>query len=224
MNKKFRMKKIAIITGIFTAGMLLSSCRDKGSAGHNYMPDMVYSRAFETYAALDSSKFTGDTLERGGKIFYDRTPVAGTVAREDMPAFPLAIDKIGDSVNYVASKNVPNPLPALSAVDYLEAARLYLINCGICHGEKLDGNGPLFNGGNGPYTAAPKNLIADPVVSKMSDGQMFYSVTYGKNAMGSYASQLSTKQRWMIIHYIKEKQGLANSKPAATDTLATAKK
>ena len=219
------MKNIAIITGIVTAGMLLSSCRDKESTGHNYMPDMAYSRAYETYAALDSSKFTGDTLERGGKIFYDRTPVEGTVAREDMPAFPLAIDKIGDSVNYVASKSVPNPLPALSAIDYLEAARLYLVNCGICHGEKLDGNGPLFNGGNGPYLAAPKNLIADPVVSKMPDGQMFYSITYGKNAMGSYSSQLSTKQRWMIVHYVREKQNLATSKPAQpADSSATAKK
>jgi len=224
MNKKFRMKKIAIITGVVTASLLLSSCRDKTSAGHVYMPDMAYSRAYETYAALDSSRFTGDTLERGGKIYYDRMPVAGTVAREDMPAFALAIDKIGDTVNYVASKNIPNPLPALSAVDYLEAARLYLVNCGICHGDKLDGNGPLYNGGNGPYQAAPKNLMADPVVSKMPPGQMFYSVTYGKNAMGSYASQLSTKQRWMIIHYIKEKQVLANSKPAAADSTATGKK
>ena len=224
MNKNFRMKKIAIITGIVTVGMLLSSCRDTGSAGHAYMPDMAYSRAYETYAALDSSKFTGDTLERGGKIYYDRMPVAGTVAREDMPAYPLTIDKVGDTANYVSSKSIPNPLPALSAVDYLEAARLYLVNCGICHGDKLDGNGPLYNGGNGPYLAAPKNLIADPVVAKMPDGQMFYSITYGKNAMGSYASQLSTRQRWMIIHYIKEKQSVANSKPAAADSSASAKK
>ena len=218
------MKKIAIITGIVTAGLLLSSCRDKNSAGHVHMPDMAYSRAYETYAALDSSKFTGDTLERGGKIYYDRMPVAGTVAREDMPAYPLTIDKVGDTANYVSSKSIPNPLPALSAVDYLEAARLYLVNCGICHGDKLDGNGPLYNGGNGPYQAAPKNLIADPVVAKMPDGQMFYSITYGKNAMGSYASQLSTRQRWMIIHYIKEKQSVANSKPAAADSSASAKK
>jgi len=218
------MKKIAIITGVVTASLLLGSCRDKNSAGHAYMPDMAYSRAYETYAALDSLKFTGDTLERGGKIYYDRMPVAGTVAREDMPAYPLTIDKVGDTANYVSSKSIPNPLPALSAVDYLEAARLYLVNCGICHGDKLDGNGPLYNGGNGPYLAAPKNLIADPVVAKMPDGQMFYSITYGKNAMGSYASQLSTKQRWMIIHYIKEKQSVANSKPAAADSSATAKK
>jgi len=220
------MKKIVIITGVVTAGFLLSSCRGKTSAGHVYMPDMTYSRAFETYAALDSSRFTGDTAERGGKIYYDRLPVEGTVAREDMPAFPLTKDKIGDTAetNYKASKNVANPLPALSAVDYLEAARLYLVNCGICHGDKLDGNGPLYNGGNGPYAAAPKNLIADELVSKMPDGQMFYSITYGRNAMGSYASQLSTKQRWMIVHYIKEKQSLANNKPAVADTSATAKK
>jgi len=224
MNKKFRMKKIAIIISVVTAGLVLSSCRGKENAGHAYMPDMAYSRAYETYAALDSSKFTGDTLERGGKIYYDRMPVAGTVAREDMPAFALTIDKLGDTANYVASKNIPNPLPALSAVDYLEAARLYLVNCGICHGDKLDGNGPLYNSGNGPYQAAPKNLIGDPVVSKMPDGQMFYVVTYGKNAMGSYASQLSTKQRWMIIHYVKEKQSLANTKPAVADSSGTTKK
>jgi mono/diheme cytochrome c family protein len=194
------------------------------------MPDMFYSRAYETYAALDSSRFTGDTLERGAKIYYDRMPVEGTVARGDMPAFPLAKDKVGDTTNYIAAKQVVNPFgnlgtPELNAIDYLEAARLYLVNCGICHGEKLDGNGPLFNGGNGPYGAAPKNFIGDPIVSKMPDGQMFYSVTYGKNAMGSYASQLSTKQRWMIIHYIKEKQNIATSKPAQTaDSSATAKK
>jgi len=221
------MKKIAIITGVITAVVLLGSCRmGKRDPGKVYMPDMFYSRAYETYAALDSAKFTTDPAEAGGKIYYDRTPVAGTVAREDMPAFPLAKDKIGDTAatNYNAAKNVPNPLPPLSAVDYLEAARLYLVNCGICHGEKLDGNGPLYNGGNGPFLAAPKNLIADPVVSKMPDGQMFYSATYGKNAMGSYASQLSTKQRWMIIHYIKEKISTANNKPAAAADTASVKK
>jgi hypothetical protein len=219
------MKKIAIITGVITAVMLLSSCRfSKRSEGHVYMPDMAYSRAYETYAELDSAKFTNDPSLAGSKIYYDRTPVAGTVARDEMAAFPLAMDKGTDTTNYVTSKSIANPLPVLSAPDYLEAARLYLVNCGICHGEKLDGNGPLYNDGKGPYLAAPKNLVADPVVSKMPDGQMFYSITYGKNAMGSYASQLSTKQRWMIIHYIKEKINLATTKPAAADTTASVKK
>ncbi|MES1216133.1 MAG: cytochrome c, partial [Bacteroidota bacterium] len=105
--------------------------------------------------------------------------------------------------------------------------RLYLVNCGICHGTKLDGNGPLWKGGDGPYPSAPKNLVGDAVVSKMPEGQMFYSVTYGKNLMGSYASQLSTKQRWMVIAYIKSQQtkaAPAEATPAKADSTATAKK
>ena len=90
----------------------------------------------------------------------------------------------------------------MTEAETIEAERLYQINCGICHGTKLDGNGPLWKDGNGPYTAAPKNLIADPLVSVMPDGQMFYSLTYGKNLMGSYASQLNRKQRWMVINAI----------------------
>jgi hypothetical protein len=43
---------------------------------------------------------------------------------------------------------------------------------------------------------------------------MFYSVTYGKGQMGSYASQLSSTQRWQIIHYVKTKQG-GGKQPAA---------
>ena len=218
------MKKIAIITGFITASLVITSCRmGKNDPGKVYMPDMFYSRAYETYAGLDSARFTNDTLLAGGKIYYDRMPVAGTVARGEMAVFPLAMDKAGDSTNYVASKSIANPLPALSAVDYLEAARLYLVNCGICHGDKLDGQGPLFKN-DGPYKAAPKNLIGDPVVANMPDGQMFYSITYGKNAMGSYASQLSTRQRWMIVHYIREKQATAKKPAPAADTTATATK
>jgi hypothetical protein len=44
--------------------------------------------------------------------------------------------------------------------------------------------------------------------------------------MGSYASQLSTRQRWMIISYIKDKQKAAGGTPApkGADSLTTAKK
>jgi hypothetical protein len=53
---------------------------------------------------------------------------------------------------------------------------------------------------------------------------MFYSVAYGKNLMGSYASQLSRKQRWMVIRYIKTKQMKAKATPAAAPAAADATK
>jgi len=187
--------------------------------GRVYVPDMTYSRAYETYAVLDSDKFTSDTNELGRKIFYDHMPVAGTLARgEEMP-FPFTKDAPGDTTDYVASKQVINPL-TLDSVQLKEAERLYLINCAICHGPKLDGNGPLYKDGTGPFAAKPATLKGDPKYEAMPEGQMFYSVTYGKNLMGSYASQLTRTQRWEIIAYIKSKQGAGMASKATADSSA----
>ncbi len=220
------MKKISVIAVVllaFTAG-----CGDgRKTPGRVYMPDMGASRAYETYsstAALDSQG-----------INYTGQPVPGTIKRGEVFPFPIPRDAPGDSVNYVQSRQVQNPLPALNAVQMQEAERLYLVQCGICHGQKLDGNGPLYNGGNGPYAAAPRNLVSDPVVTRMPDGQMFYSITYGKGAMGPYGHQLTTSQRWMIVHYINARQngGGGNAAPGQSsdstatggqDSTATAKK
>ena len=211
-------KKFFSITIIFLTALISISCNDvRRNTGRVYMPDMAYSRALETYAKLDSAKFTNNPAEKGeGKIYYTAYPVAGAMARGDELPFAYAIDKPGDTTNYIASKQVINPLPALDAGQMKEAERLYLVNCAICHGSKLDGNGPLWKDGSGPFTSAPKNLMT----LDMPEGQMFYSITYGKNMMGSYASQITDRQRWMVIHYIKAQQSAKNAsaKPAASDT------
>ena len=103
-----------------------------------------------------------------------------------------------------------------------EADRLYMINCGVCHGAKMDGNGPLFKDGSGPYSSKPANLISDPNIMALPAGTIFHVETYGKNKMGSYASQLSNKQRWMIAAYIKSKQA-GGAAPAAADSAAAKK-
>ena len=200
------MKKLFVFT-FLSAGVALFSCNDvRREQGSAYMPDMAYSRAYETYAERDSAQFTTDPNSPGNKIFYNNLPVEGTIARgEEMP-FPLAKDKAGDTANYVASKLIQNPLTSFSTADSTEAARLYLVNCGICHGTALDGNGPLYKDGAGPFSVHPAILVGNPLIEKMPEGQMFYSVAYGKNQMGSYASQLSRKQRWMVIRYIKIQQ------------------
>jgi mono/diheme cytochrome c family protein len=207
------MKKVSIIS-VLVLVIAIVGCSDvKRHPGRVYMPDMGESRAYETYVS------TTDLDSHG--IKYTRMPVPGTIKRGDVFPFPLAKDKAGDSTNYILAKQVTNPIPKLEANDLAEAERLYQVHCGICHGSKLDGNGPLYNGGNGPFAAAPKNLVADAVVKDMPDGQMFYSITYGKGQMGPYGPQLSTKQRWMIVDYINAKQVEANGgAPAAGDSTA----
>jgi mono/diheme cytochrome c family protein len=192
------MKNTLIIASL-TAVVALTACSDvKRTPGTIYMPDMADSRAYESYA--DHSNLA----EKG--INYNSRPVVGTISREEDMPFHIPMDQPGDTTNYTASKAVPNPYDTLSKTDMEEAERLYLINCGICHGDKLNGNGPLYKDGAGPYAAKPAALVGDAKYEAMPAGQMFYSVAYGKNLMGSYASQLSRKQRWQVIAYIKAKQ------------------
>ena len=215
--------KIRLIIFCFSVGLIMAGCSDvRRNPGRVYVPDMAYSRAYETYAALDSNEFTSDPKELGRKIFYNHMPVAGTIAREEEMPFMYAKDAPGDTTNYVASRQAANPV-TMDSVKLKEAERLYLINCGICHGAKLDGNGPLYKDGSGPYPAKPATLVGDAKYESMPEGQMFYSVTYGKNLMGSYASQLTRTQRWMIIAYIKSKQSKAIA-TQATDSSASVNK
>ncbi|MCX6336563.1 MAG: cytochrome c [Bacteroidetes bacterium] len=209
------MNKLSIIA-ILSAAAVIISCSDvKRKPGSVYMPDMAYSRAYETYA--DHSNLA----EKG--INFNNRPVVGTMARGEELPFYLTKDAAGDTTNYVASKQIKSPIDSLSAAEYTETERLYLINCGVCHGAKLNGNGPLYKDGAGPYAAKPATLVGDAKYEAMPEGQMFYSVMYGKNLMGSYASQLSRHQRWMVIRYIKLNQLKAKATVAPAATAIAAK-
>jgi len=221
LNFTFRMKKLYFISSLIIA-VTITSCSDNGiRRPHNiYMPDMAYSRAYETYAYRDSEIFTQSENERGQKIFYNNYPVTGSVARgEEMP-FHISKDAVGDTANYTISKLAKSPVDTMTSAMLVESERLFLINCAICHGSKLDGNGPLYKGGEGPYAAKPATLVGDAKYETMPEGQMFYSIAYGKGQMGSYASQLSRRQRWEIIAYIKHKQkeAKANVAPLPDET------
>ena len=125
----------------------------------------------------------------------------------DLPDYTLPDDTLG----YALSANIKNPLDPLIRKDSLEAARLFNINCAICHGEEGKANGPLATSGK---IGGVANLTAEAYV-KMADGTMYHSLFYGKNNMGSYASQLSRKQRWMIIQYIRTLQPKATTGASA---------
>lgn len=206
------MKKLFIVTGILVAGTAMISCGGaKGNdPGDIYVPDMAFSRAYETYGYNNIGDY--QKLKDKG-VNYNATPVAGTIARGDIAAYPYP----GTDTGYIQAKAFKNPLDTvnLSKEQMTEAERLYLVNCAICHGPKLDGNGPLWKGGDGPFPAAPRNLM-DAYSKALADGQMYHVIMHGKGQMGSYASQLHPEQRWMVIKYIRSKQG------PAKDTASTA--
>lgn len=210
------MKRITAIGAILSGTIiLLSACHDKRDPGRVYMPDMAYSRAYESYAPHDSTIFTMNPQDKGGKqIYYNSAPVPGTIKR-GLTTFPYTLPN--DSNGYKMSASIKNPFDSISPADLAEAGRLFNINCAICHGEKGAANGPLAVAG---HIGGVAN-IASGEKAGLSDGTMFHVMTYGKGVMGSYASQLRSDQRWMIVKYIRTLQPAPAG--AAAKTAATVK-
>ncbi len=184
------MKKSLIVILFVSLGTFLISCSEYNrKPGRVYAPDMFYSKAIDYY------NDTTTIGKQGGH--YNKMPVPGTIAREQ--ALP---DHIMENDTLAADAHACNI--ALAEKDVEEGKRLYMIYCGICHGTALDGNGPLY--ASGKFAAMPANLKGGAKYLAMSPGRIYHSIVYGKNMMGSYASQLDTKQRWQVVAYIKKIQ------------------
>lgn len=191
-------------------------CKGKRDTGRAYMPDMSYSRAYESYAPRDSAIFTTDPNDAGHKIFYNNMPPMGTVKRGELFPFsvvPNSINGVDSNALINLSAQVKNPLEPLIGKDLEEAGRLFNINCAVCHGAKAEANGPLA-----PKVGGVKSIIAGS--PGYSDGRIFYIMTYGQNNMGSYASQLSREQRWRIVQYIRTLEAKPADGAATTATAA----
>ncbi|MEO6539356.1 MAG: hypothetical protein ABIN74_00140, partial [Ferruginibacter sp.] len=99
------MKKTAIIaTLILSMAVVFIGCKGKRDTGRAYMPDMAYSRAYESYATRDSAIFTTDPNDKGHKIFYNNMPPMGTVKRGEL--FPFSV--VPNSINGVDSNALIN--------------------------------------------------------------------------------------------------------------------
>ncbi len=178
--------------GLGIAAMAMSCKKDYSrKPGRIYAPDMTYSRAYETYS--ENPNFADETT--------NRRPVNGAVPRGELTA---PVFEESDSLRIYA---LGNPLE-ITAHDLEEGERYFNIYCGPCHGVEMDGNGPLY--ASGKYPLAPANLKSGPK-AEYSSGRYYYTILFGKNMMGSYASQLTEKQRWQVIAHIKNKNGSASA-------------
>ena len=178
------MKRIIPIAIVL---MALGSCdRTRSSTGWDYMPDMYYSNAYETYTPNPNFE---DNLTM-------RTPVKGTVPR-DMVPFPY---EKTDEDRVAAGNALINPLEHTSE-NLARGEEVYHIFCNSCHGPKGDGQGYLYTSGR--YPVPPKNLIADEVVN-LKDGEIYHAITVGFGIMGAHGSMIRPDDRWKVILYLRE--------------------
>lgn len=165
---------------------LVSCDRTRSSTGWDYMPDMYYSNAYESYTPNPNFE---DELTM-------RVPVEGTVPREMLPFRWVK----SDEDRLAAGEALRNPLEA--TIENLDGGRLgYDVFCLSCHGTKGDGQGYLFTSKRYPYP--PANLVTEKVKA-LSDGEIYHSITVGYGIMGAHGSMISPDERWKIILHLRE--------------------
>jgi mono/diheme cytochrome c family protein len=172
---------------ILTAIIAISCKKTPNSAGLEFMPDMYRSASYETYSS-------NPNFEDG---MTARKPVEGTVPRGFNPmSYP------NNNEGYeAAGRELKNPVE-LNELNLNEGKRLYSLYCGHCHGPEGKGDGKLVQNEKFP----PPPSYASAQLKDLSEGKMYFSITYGKNLMGSHASQVSPEERWKIIMHIQTLQ------------------
>jgi mono/diheme cytochrome c family protein len=81
----------------------------------------------------------------------------------------------------------------------LTGKELYGIYCTPCHGASGKGDGPVAK----KFVPTPADISATGHGSHHPEGELFAVVTHGKNGMPPFRSDLTAKERWLVVGYLK---------------------
>lgn len=138
--------------------------------------------------------------------------VTGTVERMDPlpglqhpvtggPVYPF--DRVPATTGQMlASTNFVelNPFPITESF-MARGRERFTIHCTPCHGSLGNGQGITRQ-----FGMAVIGNLHDRRIVEMPDGQIFQTISYGKNLMSGYAANTSVRDRWAIIAYLRALQ------------------
>ncbi|NJW52390.1 c-type cytochrome [Salinimicrobium oceani] len=176
------MKSLFRTSIFFILALSFVSCVDNSKPNYQYMPNMYETVSYEPYGAYD--------------VFVDeqeaKLPVEGTVSRGWRP---YEYENSPEGFAAAKAENT-NPLPYTES-NLAKGKALYTIYCAVCHGDKGDGKGILVQ--REKILGIPSY---DDAGRAITEGGVYHVQYYGLNAMGSYASQTTIEERWLITHYV----------------------
>jgi len=179
------MKHIFNIVAITVLILSVSACNNNHrSRKVQYMADtdMYNAVGYETYSANPNFK---NGIEA-------QAPVAGTIFRGEVP---YEIPFTEDGYN-LAKKTLKSPLE-VNAANLANGKAMFTIYCAVCHGKKGNGQGILVK--REKFLGVPNYKDRD-----ITEGSIYHVIMYGRNMMGSHASQLTNKERWQIVQYVQK--------------------
>lgn len=175
-------KNISILLALV---LLVASCQDERTPNYQYMPNMYQPVGYETYGEVDFLPNESEAL----------IPPANTINRGWLP-YEIENSPEGKEL----AREQASPLDSLNMeMNLAKGNELYTIYCAICHGNKGDGQGTLVK--REKILGVPS--YADPV-RNITIGSTYYTIHYGLNSMGSYASQMNTEEMWQVSEYVMQ--------------------
>ena len=182
------MKKLNSLVLIAMLAVGVSSCtRSPETPGYQYLPDMLFSPAYEAYGE-------NSLTEHGSTMML---PVKGTIARGKMP-FTYGY---GPTEAERAGRELKNPF-AKNAKTMARGEEVYKNFCLVCHGASGKGDGPII----GKFPNPP--AYQTERVKNFPEGRLFHVITRGWGLMPSHGEQIDVRDRWYLVQYIQKLQQL----------------
>ncbi len=131
----------------------------------------------------------------------------------DNPAFRPQEEPVrlppADSVPTKGVDHTPKPGTAEAAAltnpdkvtdfSLLTGKDLFGIYCAPCHGAAGKGDGPVAK----KFVPTPADISATGHGSHHPEGELFAVVTHGKNGMPPFRADLTAKERWLVVAYLR---------------------
>ena len=197
--------RYAYYTLLFAVVLLVSVAGFRGMRSTQppleVFPDMDRQARYKPQA---ESKFFAD-----GRT--DRPQVAGTVPRgrsETGEADVLFLrDDDARFQGKAADGSFVRGFPIEVSNTMIERGRdRFMIYCAPCHGALGDGNGITKQYG---MVATP--TFHDDRLRQMPEGEIFNTITHGKNTMMPYGDKLVPDERWAVVAYVRALQRAQNA-------------
>jgi cytochrome c5 len=201
------------------AGVAVLGFRGKKSADPPFelFPDMV--RQMKVRAQSPSGFFADGRgsrmpIEGTVPIGYEpprarsiATPAAGVPAAQ--PREHLAFSEGTDyyDTGKMSTDHWGTGMPMQITPELMQRGReRFNMTCAMCHGATAAGNGIVKQHGLATVVS-----LQDDRIRGMSDGEIFNTITNGKNTMMPYGSILTVADRWAIISYLRALQRSQNA-------------
>jgi mono/diheme cytochrome c family protein len=210
------MLKYFFLTYVFVAAIVIAAFGTRGSKSENAPLEIFQDMDHQAKIKYQSrSDFFADGL--GGRL-----PVKGTVPMGfEIPAMAVAAGAPPPAYGFTNGLDYYNTgkmgdfygdgIPAeveMSTALLERGQRQFNIYCAVCHGQSGNGKGPTSKFGiltafnfHQPGATDPANAGA-----YRADGAIFDVITNGKGLMGPYGGNLTVRDRWAIVAYIRTLQ------------------